>query len=327
MTCAIRSGRSPSTRRPHPTSERLDSRRSPRRRRLIRAAVNGLSDRQLDTPYRPDGWTVRQVRAPRARQPRQRLLPLQARADRRQADHQGRTTRRPGRSVADTAAYAARHVAGAARRAAPALGDSARVDDGGRFRAPAVSTRNAVRSTSTGCCSCMPGTAGITPRMSRRCAREGKSDWAEARTGWGRLGARPEGRASTPTATFDYLQHSPQFSPALGEAARERQHRHCGPCTPAPGTTPRRPPMRRRRRPPATASPRTPSATRSAAANASAKARTARDAEHAEAEQRLPGVEADERLVRLGREQQRARQRPGQVGQRRGDLRRQPGGR
>lgn len=27
----------------------------------LRAAVNGLSDEQLDTPYRPGGWTVRQV--------------------------------------------------------------------------------------------------------------------------------------------------------------------------------------------------------------------------------------------------------------------------
>jgi hypothetical protein len=27
----------------------------------LRAAVNGLSDSQLDTPYRPQGWTVRQV--------------------------------------------------------------------------------------------------------------------------------------------------------------------------------------------------------------------------------------------------------------------------
>ncbi len=27
----------------------------------LRAALNGLSDAQLDTPYRPDGWTVRQV--------------------------------------------------------------------------------------------------------------------------------------------------------------------------------------------------------------------------------------------------------------------------
>jgi hypothetical protein len=28
---------------------------------LLRAAVNGLSDRQFDAPYRPGGWTVRQV--------------------------------------------------------------------------------------------------------------------------------------------------------------------------------------------------------------------------------------------------------------------------
>ena len=27
----------------------------------LRAAVEGLSDHQLDTPYRPDGWTVRQL--------------------------------------------------------------------------------------------------------------------------------------------------------------------------------------------------------------------------------------------------------------------------
>jgi DinB superfamily len=27
----------------------------------LRQAVNGLSPQQLDTPYRPDGWTVRQV--------------------------------------------------------------------------------------------------------------------------------------------------------------------------------------------------------------------------------------------------------------------------
>ncbi len=27
----------------------------------MRAAVEGMSDPQLDTPYRPDGWTVRQV--------------------------------------------------------------------------------------------------------------------------------------------------------------------------------------------------------------------------------------------------------------------------
>lgn len=29
--------------------------------KLMRAAVAGLDDKQLDTPYRPEGWTVRQV--------------------------------------------------------------------------------------------------------------------------------------------------------------------------------------------------------------------------------------------------------------------------
>ncbi len=28
---------------------------------VIRSLVNGLTDRELDTPYRPDGWTIRQV--------------------------------------------------------------------------------------------------------------------------------------------------------------------------------------------------------------------------------------------------------------------------
>lgn len=28
---------------------------------LLRQAVHGLTDEQLDTPYRPEGWTVRQV--------------------------------------------------------------------------------------------------------------------------------------------------------------------------------------------------------------------------------------------------------------------------
>ncbi len=27
----------------------------------LRSAVNGLADQQFDTPYRPDGWTVRQL--------------------------------------------------------------------------------------------------------------------------------------------------------------------------------------------------------------------------------------------------------------------------
>ena len=51
--------------------EMTDSPTAPRRAQWIdeiaaapaqlRDAVNGLDDAQLDTPYRPEGWTVRQV--------------------------------------------------------------------------------------------------------------------------------------------------------------------------------------------------------------------------------------------------------------------------
>ena len=41
--------------------ENSGSARLPPHRRNLRAAVAGLSPLQLDTPYRPEGWTVRQV--------------------------------------------------------------------------------------------------------------------------------------------------------------------------------------------------------------------------------------------------------------------------
>ena len=41
----------------------------------LRAAIKGLSQAQLDTAYRPEGWTVAPSRAPRPRQPSQRLRP------------------------------------------------------------------------------------------------------------------------------------------------------------------------------------------------------------------------------------------------------------
>ena len=40
---------------------RLHPRRSPTRRRSCARRSTGSTDRQLDTPYRPGGWTVRQV--------------------------------------------------------------------------------------------------------------------------------------------------------------------------------------------------------------------------------------------------------------------------
>ena len=35
----------------------------------LRSTVDGLTEKQLDTPYRPEGWTVRQVVHHIARQP------------------------------------------------------------------------------------------------------------------------------------------------------------------------------------------------------------------------------------------------------------------
>ena len=46
----------------------------------LRAAVSGLSDAQLDTPYREGGWTVRQVVHHVADSHANCLRPLQARA-------------------------------------------------------------------------------------------------------------------------------------------------------------------------------------------------------------------------------------------------------
>ena len=54
----------------------------------FRLAVAGLTDAQLDTPYRPDGWTVAPGGASRGRQPPQRLPAHQVRAERRPPDHQ-----------------------------------------------------------------------------------------------------------------------------------------------------------------------------------------------------------------------------------------------
>src|SRR3954468_7866101 len=48
---------------PHPTADKRQQwiRAIAETHAAMRAAVAGLSDGQLDTPYRPEGWTVRQV--------------------------------------------------------------------------------------------------------------------------------------------------------------------------------------------------------------------------------------------------------------------------
>ena len=50
--------------------------------------AGSLTESQLDTPYRPGGWTDPPGRASRARQPHERLHPHEARAHRRRADDQ-----------------------------------------------------------------------------------------------------------------------------------------------------------------------------------------------------------------------------------------------
>ena len=51
----------------------------------FRDAVRGLSDEQLDTPYRPDGWTRPAGDPPRCRQPHELVHSLPAGADRGRA--------------------------------------------------------------------------------------------------------------------------------------------------------------------------------------------------------------------------------------------------
>ena len=107
---------------------------------LMRAAVNGLSDRQFDAPYRPGGWTVRQVvhHVPDSH--------LNAYCRFKFALTEDNPTIKPydeaaWANVADTAADASGRLAGLARRAAPALGGAARILDGGGLRSAAPASR------------------------------------------------------------------------------------------------------------------------------------------------------------------------------------------
>ena len=62
MTCAFPPASSTSIRTSRqPDAPRRDRRDPLRRRRRCAPAVRGLSAAQLDTPYRPGGWTIRQV--------------------------------------------------------------------------------------------------------------------------------------------------------------------------------------------------------------------------------------------------------------------------
>ncbi len=79
----------------------------------LRAAVKGLSEQQLDTPYRPEGWTVRQVVHHVPDSHLQRLHTLQAGPHRRGTDDQalrrrplGATGRYPGHSCRGLTSHA-----------------------------------------------------------------------------------------------------------------------------------------------------------------------------------------------------------------------------
>ena len=63
----------------------------------LSAAVAGLNDAQLDTPYREDGWTVRQV-VHHLADSHAKPTSAQAGADRRLADRSSPMTRPPGQS-------------------------------------------------------------------------------------------------------------------------------------------------------------------------------------------------------------------------------------
>ena len=107
---------------------------------LLRMAVTGLDDRQLATPYRPGGWTVREVVHHVPDSHLQRLLPLQIRADGRRPDDQALRRSRVGQARRYGADPAGR-FAGVARRSALTLGGAAEIHDRGRFRAASPPSR------------------------------------------------------------------------------------------------------------------------------------------------------------------------------------------
>ena len=104
----------------------------------FRSLVSGLSDAQLELPYRPGGWTIRQVVHPRARQPSERVHQDEARCDRRYPDDQDIRGAALGR-VARSQEWSRSDVARPARGAAPPLGGVHEPVDRRRLR-PGVCT-------------------------------------------------------------------------------------------------------------------------------------------------------------------------------------------
>ena len=99
----------------------------------LRAAVRGLSETQLDTPYRPDGWTVRQVvhHVPDSHSNAYTRFKLALTEDTPddQAVRRGCVGQARRRAI-----HADRDVARAARIAARSVGSPAALDHARRFR-------------------------------------------------------------------------------------------------------------------------------------------------------------------------------------------------
>ena len=134
---------------------------APRRpRRPVRPpARHAVSAGRLDGPA---------ARPPRARQPHERVRPLQAGADRGQSRRSSRTTKLRGRSCRHASDADRRRRSRCWRRCTSA-GSPARVDAGRRFRPFARCIPSTARSPPAGCCSSTRGTALTTWHTSRRC--------------------------------------------------------------------------------------------------------------------------------------------------------------
>jgi hypothetical protein len=70
----------------------------------LRAAVQGLDEDQLDTPYRPGGWTIRQVVHHVPDSHHERVHPPEARADGTGTGHQAVTNEAAWAELVDTIA-------------------------------------------------------------------------------------------------------------------------------------------------------------------------------------------------------------------------------
>ena len=199
-------GRSPLSHRPL----RLPGRRRRRTRRLdciariaaapaeLRAAVAGLTDAQLDTPYRDGGLDRAPGGPPRARQPPQRLHPLSPRAHRADAHDQALPGAPLGR---------------AARRARRA---------GRRSRSPCSR-----RCTAAGCC--CSGASAPPTGSGRYLHPEHGREWSlDEVAGDVRLARRAPHRARHPPARPDGLELT-----RIAALPRRRRDGRLGRCTSA----------------------------------------------------------------------------------------------